>query len=59
LQRGAYCAPTPYRAKRLNKMEFRAFQVSRLGGEIHCRLAGDRVELQGSCVFYLEGQVEV
>jgi PhzF family phenazine biosynthesis protein len=56
---GAHCALTPYWAKQLNKTEFRAFQVSRRGGEIGCRLAGDRVELQGSCVFYLEGQVEI
>jgi PhzF family phenazine biosynthesis protein len=56
---GAHCALTPYWAKRLNKTEFRAYQVSRRGGEIHCRLLGDRVELQGSCVFYLEGQVEI
>jgi PhzF family phenazine biosynthesis protein len=56
---GAHCALTPYWAKRLNKTEFRAFQVSRRGGEIHCRLVGERVELRGSCVFYLEGQVEI
>jgi PhzF family phenazine biosynthesis protein len=56
---GAHCALTPYWAKRLNKAEFRAFQVSRRGGEVICRLVGDRVELQGSCVFYLEGEVEV
>jgi hypothetical protein len=29
------------------------------GGEIVCRLAGDRVELEGACVFYLEGEVEL
>ena len=23
-----------------------------------CRLVGDRVELEGTCVFYLEGEVE-
>jgi predicted PhzF superfamily epimerase YddE/YHI9 len=50
---------TPYWAKRLGKTAFRAFQASRRGGEITCRLAGDRVELEGNCVFYLEGQVEI
>jgi PhzF family phenazine biosynthesis protein len=55
----AHCMLTPYWAKRLNKTGFRAFQASRRGGEIICRLAGDRVELQGSCVFYLEGEVEI
>ncbi|WP_262297682.1 PhzF family phenazine biosynthesis protein [Microvirga sesbaniae] len=51
---GAHCALTPYWAQRLHKTTFRAFQASRRGGELVCRLVGDRVELEGSCVFYLE-----
>src|SRR5262249_41923068 len=54
---GAHCMLTPYWAKRLNKIELRAFQASSRGGEMVCRLAGDRVEMEGSCVFYLEGEV--
>jgi len=49
----------PYWAKRLRKTAFRAFQASRRGGEIICRLVGNRVELEGACVFYLEGEIEV
>jgi predicted PhzF superfamily epimerase YddE/YHI9 len=49
----------PYWAKRLGKPVLRAFQASRRGGEIICRPAGDRIELEGSCVFYLEGEVEI
>jgi PhzF family phenazine biosynthesis protein len=55
----AHCMLTPYWAGRLNKTEFRALQASRRGGEIICRLVSDRVELEGSCVFYLEGEVEI
>ena len=55
---GAHCGLTPFWAERLNKTAFRAFQASRRGGEIVCRLVEDRVELEGSCVFYLEGTVE-
>ncbi|XXS68196.1 PhzF family phenazine biosynthesis protein [Sorangium sp. So ce131] len=55
---GAHCMLTPYWAKRLNKIELRAFQASPRGGELLCRLAGDRVEMEGSCVFYLEGEVQ-
>lgn len=55
----AHCALAPYWAKRLGKTEFHAFQASRRGGEVRCRLVGDRVELEGSCVFYLEGTAEV
>jgi PhzF family phenazine biosynthesis protein len=56
---GAHCALAPFWAKRLGKTEFRAFQASRRGGEIICRLARDRLELEGACVFYLEGEVEI
>jgi PhzF family phenazine biosynthesis protein len=55
----AHCMLAPYWAKRLGKTAFRAFQASRRGGEIICRLVGDRVELEGSCVFYLQGEVEI
>ncbi len=55
----AHCMLTPYWAKRLRKDSFRAFQASRRGGEIACRMVDDRVELAGSCVFYLEGFVEL
>jgi PhzF family phenazine biosynthesis protein len=56
---GAHCMLAPYWAKRLGKTEFRAYQASRRGGEIICRLAGERVELEGSCVLYLEGEVHI
>jgi PhzF family phenazine biosynthesis protein len=55
----SHCMLAPYWAGRLGKNEFRAYQASRRGGEVICRLRGDRVELEGSCVFYLEGTVEV
>ena len=55
----AHCMLAPYWANRLGKKEFRAFQASPRGGEITCRLKGDRVKLEGACVFYLEGEVEI
>jgi PhzF family phenazine biosynthesis protein len=55
----AHCMLAPFWAKRLGKTEFRAFQASRRGGEIICRVIRDRVELEGACVFYLVGEVEI
>jgi predicted PhzF superfamily epimerase YddE/YHI9 len=55
---GAHTMLAPYWAKRLDKTELRAFQVSRRGGEVLCRLVGERVMLEGSCVFYMEGVAE-
>lgn len=56
---GAHCMLVPYWAARLGKTAFRAYQASRRGGEIVCRQAGDRVELEGECVFYLEGVADI
>ena len=53
----AHCMLAPYWAAVLGKTELRAWQASKRGGEIICRLVGERVELAGSCVFYLEGEV--
>jgi PhzF family phenazine biosynthesis protein len=55
----AHCMLCPYWAKRLGKTTFLAFQASRRGGEVICRLLGERVELEGTCVFYLEGEVNI
>jgi len=55
----AHCMLAPYWAPRLGKTAFRARQASRRGGDVTCRLLGDRVELEGDCVFFLEGEVEV
>jgi hypothetical protein len=49
----------PYWAPRLQQTTFRAFQASSRGGEVICRLDKDRVELEGACLFYLEGTVEI
>jgi PhzF family phenazine biosynthesis protein len=55
----AHCMLVPYWAKRLGKTAFRAFQASRRGGEMICRLVGGRIELEGTCVFYMEGEAEI
>jgi PhzF family phenazine biosynthesis protein len=48
---GAHCALAPYWAVRLGKASLRAWQASGRGGELRCRVLGDRVELEGDCVF--------
>jgi PhzF family phenazine biosynthesis protein len=55
----AHCMLAPYWAGRLGKAELRAYQASARGGEVSCRYAGERVELSGSCVFFLEGEAEI
>lgn len=55
----AHCMLAPYWAAKTGKSVFRAFQASRRGGEVLCRISGDRVELEGTCVFYLEGYADI
>jgi len=56
---GAHCMLAPFWAARLGRLDFHASQASRRGGSLYCRLRGARVELEGACVFYLEGEAEV
>lgn len=51
----AHCTLTPFWARRLGKSELHALQVSARGGELFCRDHGDRVEIAGGAVPYLEG----
>lgn len=53
----AHCTLIPYWAGRLAKAELSARQISQRGGELMCRLRGDRVHMGGRCVTYLEGTI--
>ena len=55
----AHCTIAPYWAAKLGKNEIHARQVSARGGDVYCRLAGDRVVLAGDCAFYMQGEIEV
>jgi len=49
----------PFWAEQLKKTEMFARQISKRGGEFHCRLAGDRVGIGGDAVTYCRGEIEV
>ncbi len=55
----AHAALVPYWAKRLGRHEFSAVQASERGGLVHCRDAGDRVVLGGSCVTVITGTFQL
>ncbi|MBV8503463.1 MAG: PhzF family phenazine biosynthesis protein [Paucibacter sp.] len=54
---GAHCSLAHFWSQRLGRSELRAWQASKRGGEMRVRLRGDRVELEGSCVFYSQGEL--
>jgi predicted PhzF superfamily epimerase YddE/YHI9 len=55
----AHCSLIPFWAQRLARNEMFARQISKRGGELFCRLAGDRVAIGGHAVIYKRGELEV
>ena len=55
----SHCTLVPYWAKRLDKTELQARQLSRRVGTFTCALNGERVAIGGRTVLYLEGEIEV
>ena len=55
----AYTALVPFWAKRLNKKNLKARQLSARSGDLICTDTGTHVTLQGPCALYLAGEIEV
>jgi PhzF family phenazine biosynthesis protein len=55
----AHTTLVPYWAARLGRDDLTARQLSRRGGWLRCRLAGDRVEISGQARAYLAGEIEL
>jgi PhzF family phenazine biosynthesis protein len=47
----------PFWAEKLGKKKMFARQISQRGGELECKLWGDRVTMAGQCVFYMKGEI--
>ena len=52
-----HCHIVPYWAKRLNKDNIVAYQASKRGGTLYCRMSGDRVILSGKAVLFSECEI--
>lgn len=55
----AHCALMPYWAKKLNKKNVHAHQVSQRGGELFCKDCGDRAVIAGRAVKFMEGTCNI
>ncbi|MEB0045032.1 MULTISPECIES: PhzF family phenazine biosynthesis protein [unclassified Pseudomonas] len=51
----AHCSLIPYWSKRLGKSSLTAYQRSARGGELFCRLEGDRVKIGGKATLVASG----
>ena len=55
----AHTVMIPYWSGRLGKAELRARQISGRGGDLICRNQGERVEIGGRAVTYLQGEISL
>lgn len=55
----AHCTLIPFWAERLGKTEMQARQLSQRGGDLWCKYEPPLVEIAGSAVMYLRGEIEV
>jgi len=55
----AHCTIVPYWAEVLGKPDIYARQVSERGGDLYCRLEGERVSIAGDTALYLTGRIRV
>lgn len=53
----AHCQLSPFWGDRLGLTQMSALQLSERGGELDCKLKGDRVVLSGRCVLFAEGRL--
>ena len=54
-----HCHIVPYWAGRSGKKEIVAFQASRRGGILYCRVEGERVRLAGKAALFSVGEIFV
>jgi PhzF family phenazine biosynthesis protein len=55
----AQCSLIPYWSRRLNRNPLSSLQLSRRKGVLKGELQGNRVEISGNAVLYLQGEIEV
>lgn len=55
----AHSTLIPYWAEKLDKVNMHARQLSKRGGELFCCYLGDRVEISGEAVLFMEGEIYV
>ncbi len=53
----AHCVLAPYWSERLGKLEMTGRQLSKRGGTVCVRVAGDRVMIGGKAITVMRGQL--
>jgi PhzF family phenazine biosynthesis protein len=55
----AHTTLTPYWSRQLVKQEMIAKQLSERGGDLSVKMRGNRVEISGNAITYLEGEITI
>ena len=55
----SHCTLTPFWSERLGRRQLRARQLSRRGGFFVCRDRGERMDIGGRVIHYLQGTIEL
>lgn len=55
----AHCTLIPYWSEKLGKTDLKARQISPRGGDLLCKLNGERVEITGKAAFYMKGEIQL
>jgi PhzF family phenazine biosynthesis protein len=55
----AHCNIIPYWSEKLGKTKMFCKQLSARGGDLWCALEGDRVQMSGKAVLYLQGEINL
>lgn len=54
-----HCHIVPYWSRTLRKEDIVAYQASKRGGTLYCRMAGDRVRLAGKAALFSAGEIRI
>ena len=55
----AHCQLMPFWARQLGKNQLTAFQISQRGGTIKAIIGENNIRLQGQCIDYMHGQIDL
>ncbi len=54
-----HCHIVPYWSKKLQKEDIVAYQASKRGGTLYCKVVGDRIKMSGKAALYSVAEINI
>ena len=54
-----HCHIVPYWSKKLQKEDIVAYQASKRGGTLYCKVVGDRIKMRGKAALYSVAEINI